>query len=147
MVNSIVDETATTKSKPLDLQIYDFKQAFDSMAVSVTMNDLYNIGIRDDNLNLMNACDADAKVAIKTPVGLTERVSVPNTVAQGDVNSTVKCTVTTNDISEEHETNLEEHIYKYKDTVPVPPLGMVDDIFNAAVCGPVVFLVHLLWLI
>ena len=75
MVNSIVHETATTKSKPLDLQIYDFKQAFDSMSVSVTMNDLYNIGIRDDNLNLINACDADAKVAIKTPVGLTERVS------------------------------------------------------------------------
>ena len=51
MVNSIVHETATTKSKPLDLQIYDFKQAFDSMSLSVTMNDIYDIGIRNDNLN------------------------------------------------------------------------------------------------
>ena len=75
------------------------------------------------------------KVAIKTPVGLTERVSVLKTVAQGDVNSTVKCTVTVNDISEKHEENLEGHIYKYKSSIPIPPLGMVDDIANISLCG------------
>ena len=66
---------------------------------------------------------------------MTERVSVFKTVQQGDVNSTTKCTVTVNDVSEKHEENLENSIYKYKTSVPVPPLGMVDDIANIARCG------------
>ena len=99
------------------------------------MNDMFDIGVNDNMLNLINECDKEAKVAIKTPFGLTERVSVHNTVAQGDVNSTVKCTVTVSDVSEKHEENLGEHIYKYKDFVPIPPLGMVDDIANISRCG------------
>ena len=114
----------------------DYKQAFDSLTVEVTMNDLYDIGVTDNKLNLMHACDNEARVSIKTPVGLTERVPVIKTVAQGDVNSTTKCTVSVNDISEEHEKNLEDNLYKYKNSVPVPPLGMVDiGIANVAYCG------------
>ena len=48
------------------------------------MNNLYDIGITDNKLNLINACDNEARVAIKTPVGLTERTPVFKTVAQGD---------------------------------------------------------------
>ena len=28
------------------------------------------------------------------------------------------------------------HVYKFRDTVDVPPLEMVDDIFSASKCGP-----------
>ena len=134
-MNSVIHETVTTKAHPIDIAILDYKQAYDSMSLEVTMNDLYDIGVTDNKLNLINACDNEAKVAIKTPVGLTERVSVFKTVQQGDVNSTTKCTVTVNDVSEKHEENLENNIYKYKTSVPVPPLGMVDDIANIARCG------------
>ena len=135
IVNSIIHETATTNSKPVDILILDYAKAFDAMSVDVTMNDMFNTGINDNKLNLMNACDKEAHVAIKTPLGLTNRIPVDSTVAQGDVNSTVKCTVSVSNISEEHEDNLEGHIYKYKNTVPVPPLGVVDDIANIALCG------------
>ena len=135
IMNSVLHETNTIKSHPIDLAIYDYCQAYDAMSVEVTMNDLFDRGIVDNKLNLLNECDKEAKVAIKTPFGLTERVSVHKTVAQGDVNSTVKCTVTVSDVSEKHEENLGEHIYKYKDSVPIPPLGMVDDIANISRCG------------
>ena len=111
IMNSVIHETVTTKAHPI--AILDYKQAYDSMSLEVTMNDLYDIGLTDNKLNLINACDNEAKVAIKTPVGLTERVSVFKTVQQGDVNSTTKCTVTVNDVSEKHEENLENNIYKY----------------------------------
>ena len=134
-MNSVIHETVTTKAKPIDLAILDYKQACDSMSVEVIMLDMYDIGVTDNKLNLINACDNEAMVSIKTPVGLTERVKVSNTIAQGDVNSTVKCAISVNDIAEQHKDNLVENVYKYKDSVPIPPLGMVDDIINIALCG------------
>ena len=82
IMNSVLHETVTTKSHPIELAILDYCQAFDSMSVEVTMNDLFDIGITDNRLNLINECDKEAKVAIKTPVGLTERVSVSELVVR-----------------------------------------------------------------
>ena len=38
-------------------------------------------------------------------------------------------------IADKHVQNLQDHIYKYKDTVDVPPLGMVDDQVGISKCG------------
>ena len=100
-----------------------------SLEATMNMNDLYDIGVIviDNKLNLINACDNEEKA----------RVSVIKTIAQEDVNITTKCTVTVNDVSEKHEEKLENNIYKYKTSVPVPRLGMVDDIADEdiAKCG------------
>ena len=50
------------------------------MSLEVTTNDMFEAGIKDNNLNLMHACDFESKVSVKTPVGLTERVSVLKTI-------------------------------------------------------------------
>jgi len=56
--------------------------------------------------------DALSKIAIKTPLGLTKRVDVVKAVAQGEIPSPLKCTVTVDSISEEHTENLSEHLYR-----------------------------------
>ena len=43
-----------------------------TVSVDVVTNDLYNIGVNDDQLNLIYECDSLSKVAVKTPVGLTK---------------------------------------------------------------------------
>ena len=137
MVNSVMHEHATTKSKPIEISIMDYRKAFDIMSLEVTTNDMFEAGIKDKNLNLMHACDSESKVSVKTPVGLTERVAVLKTIPQGGVNSSKKCTVTVSSVSNEHRENLEEgdHLYRYKNKVTIPMLGMVDDELAVNYCG------------
>ena len=85
--------------------------------------------------NLINECDKSNNIAIKTPVGITKRSEVKKCVAQGECLSPLKCTCTIDNIADKHIENLSEHLYLYKDSVPLPPLGMVDDQLCIANCG------------
>ena len=134
MINGIIMDAVKT-NKPVDLAILDYKQCFDSMNVGITLNALHDAGIRNNHLNLIKECDSSSQIAIKTPVGLTKRVELKEIVEQGEVMSPLKCTATVDSISTSHVDNLDEHLYKYKDSVKIPPLGMVDDQIGVSKCG------------
>ena len=55
------------------------------------LNDLYDAGVQNPNLGLIYAANSKNKVAIKTPNGLTERVSIDNIVMQGEVLAPLVC--------------------------------------------------------
>ena len=74
--NGIIRHTVTSKSRPVDLAVLDYRQCFDTLSVYVASNDLYNTGVINDQLNLIHECDSLSKIAVKTPVGLTWRVDV-----------------------------------------------------------------------
>ena len=50
MINGIINEVINGKAKSIDIEIIDYRQCFDSMWLSESINDLYESGIRDDNL-------------------------------------------------------------------------------------------------
>ena len=76
-VNGVIhDVLSSKKKKPIDIQIMDYKQCFDSMWLEDTMNDLFEAGVVDDKLALLFEANKEVKVAVKTPVGLTVRVNV-----------------------------------------------------------------------
>ena len=135
VINGIINDTVSRNKQSVDLAILDYRQCFDSLAVDVTTNDLYKVEVKNSNLNLINQCDKRSLIAVKTPVGITKRVEVEKVVTQGGVNEPLKCTVTVDSIADKHVQNLQDHIYKYKDTVDVPPLGMVDDQVGIIKCG------------
>ena len=135
IINGIIHHTVTSKSRPVDITVLDYKQCFDTLSVDVVTNDLYNIGVNNDQLNLIYECDSLSKVAVKTPVGLTKRMDLQKVVAQGEVISPLKCTISVDAIAEAQVENLTDHLYTYKDRLPIPPLGMVDDQINVAYCG------------
>ena len=135
IINGIINHTVTTKSRPVDITVLDYKQCFDTLSVDVVTNDLYNIGVNDDQLNLIYECDSRSNVAVKTPVGLTKRQDILKVVAQGEVISPLKCTISVDAIAEAQVENLADHLYHYKDRVPIPPLGMVDDQISVSNCG------------
>ena len=52
VINGIIHETLSSKNvKPVTIQIFDFKQMFDSMDLKEAVSDLYDSGMKDDTLN------------------------------------------------------------------------------------------------
>ena len=115
--------------------IGDFKKCFDAMSLPITMNDMYNAEVTDDNFNLLYNSNDQSDISVKTPFGKTERIPVKKTVCQGDVNSPFQCTTQVDSISESHHRDLDKYLYKYKNQVKLPPLGMIDDQLTIAKCG------------
>ena len=121
-------------AEPIDVEIVDYRQCFDSMWLSESLNDLFESGIQDDNLALINAANAKNYVAVQTPAGLTERVPIERIVMQGEVTGPGQCSNMVDTFGKEclKESKL---LYKYKDEVGVPPLGMVDDVLTVSKWG------------
>ena len=135
VINSIIHDVLSSKGrKEVDIQIMDYKQCFDSMWLKETMNDLYEAGIKDDNLAILYEANKEVKIAVKTPNGLTNRVKVEELILQGDVFGPLECSVTVDSFGK--ECLLEDKfLYYYKEEVPVPILTMVDDALAITECG------------
>ena len=61
-VNGVNHDTLSSKkNKSVTLQIFDFKQMFDSRDIKETISDLYNSGIKDDTLVLLYEANRHVK--------------------------------------------------------------------------------------
>ena len=135
LLNGIIcDVLSTNKKKPVDIQIVDYKQCFDTLWLQECLNDLYDSGVNDDKLALLYNVNSNVKVAVKTPVGQTERKDIMNVITQGDVFGPILCS---NQIDTFGRECLKErkYIYSYKGEVDIPPLGMIDDLVCVSECG------------
>ena len=83
IINGIINNVVNGNAEPIDVEIVDYRQCFDSMWLSESLNDLYESGIQDDNLALINAANPKNYVAVQTPAGLTDRVPIERNVMQG----------------------------------------------------------------
>ena len=135
MLNSIICDVLSSKTKKaIDVQIYDYKQCFDSLWLEECMNDMYRGGLKDDNFNLLYSANNIVKVAIRTPVGKTESKDIHRAVIQGDVFGSLLCSKQVDMIAKEC-IEEEKYLYRYKNEVPIPPLTMVDDVLCISQCG------------
>ena len=92
VVNSIITDTLSTKKKkPVDIQIYDYKQCFDSLWLEECLNDMYEGGLKDNKSNLLHIANSLVNIAVRTPVGKTESGDIENVVIQGDVFGPMLC--------------------------------------------------------
>ena len=76
----------------------------------------------------------NAEVAIKTSSGTTERTTIKNIIMQGTVWGSLFCTASMDKLPKLQYEN-EDILYKYKGSVSVPSLEMVDDIVDVKKCG------------
>ena len=135
IVNGIICDVLSNKKKtPVDLQIFDYRQCFDSLWIEDCMNDLFKGGLNDDKFALLYNINKLVKVAIKTPVGKTRRGIISNSIIQGDVFGPMFCSKTLDGIGKECLENG-KYTYKYKDIVEIPPLIMLDDLITISECG------------
>ena len=85
IVNGIIHEVNKSKnSKPVTLQIYDYAQMFDSIDLGQAISDIFDTGLKDDNLVLLNEANKNIKMAVRTNNGLTDRQTIKDLVLQGD---------------------------------------------------------------
>ena len=81
------------------------------------------------------------KVAVKIPVGRTDRKSIFNAITQGDVFAPLLCSNQIDTFGK--ECLLErKYTYSYKGEVEIPPLGMVHDLVCVSACGPKTVMVN-----
>ena len=117
----------------------------DSLWTEECGNDLYEAGVTDDKLAMVYEGNLENKVSISTPVGLSDRVPIPNIICQGGVMGSLLCGIQTDNIgknilekdeySPKNETNHQKKCLYYKDEVEIPGLVMVDDIAAIGECG------------
>ena len=110
------------------------EKCFDSLWVQECVNTLYENGLRNDKLVLLYEETKNAKIAIKTPNGTTARKDITNIIMQGTVFGSIICTSVMDKLAKIFYQNP-DLVYKYKNKVEVPVLGMVDDVLCVTKCS------------
>ena len=119
----------------IDVVLYDIGQCFDSLWLHETLNDLYDNGVQNRNLNLLFAGNSKTLMSVKTPFGSTPRVELHDLVMQGSIPGPLLCS---NQLAKNSNDRYNEgSVYMYKNCVPIPPLCMVDDIATINLCDSV----------
>ena len=127
IVHGIINAVINGGAKCIDIQIYDIIQAFDALWLQDVMNDLFDSlpkSGRNDKLSLLYKANCENYVAVKTPMGKTDRVNMPQIVMQGGTWGPLECSNSLDKMGKLSENN-EEHLYSYKSLVQVPILTMV----------------------
>jgi len=130
VINAILNEIVKKKLEGIDIQIYDVYKCFDKLWAKECLNDLYECGFTNDKLPLLYQENVNAQVAVKTGGDITRRTNVSDVVMQGTVWGSLMCTASMDKLGKLCYT-MKDSLYKYKG-VPVPPLGMVDDVINVS---------------
>ena len=137
VVNAILNKAFNSSVKtPLDIQIFDVSKCFDKLEFFNTANDLYRSGIQNDKFALIAKSNKICNVSVKLPWGkLSESITLKDIEMQGTVLAPLKCSLSIDRIGKEALENHHKHLYKYRNCVSIPPLGMVDDIIAITECS------------
>ena len=106
---------------------------FDSVNLKEAINDLYDYGVQDKDLQLIYKANEEIFMAVKTPGGLTDRLMITNSVLQGDTWGPMLASVQVDKIGK----SLEEAGigYLYKNELPISMLGLIDDVVGVTEAG------------
>ena len=116
---------ALKKNLSVDLHLMDLSKCFDIMWSKETMNDIYDLGVRDDKFVLISKMNEECLVRVKTPVGVTDEFKLENIEMQGTVPAPLKCAGQMDGLGRKCYTD-ETYLYNYNGGCFVPSLGFID---------------------
>ena len=91
-------------------------------------------GVKNDKFALVSKMNTRCNIAVKTPVGISDRFQLKEIEMQGTKLSNIKCAVQMDTLGKECYARS-EGLFLYKECVYVPPLGMIDDLASFTECG------------
>ena len=106
---------------------------FDSINLKQAISGVYEAGLKDDNLSLVYEAHREIFMAVNTPYGLSERQTLKNIVLQCDTWGSLLASVQVDMIGQ--KCSESGYGYKYKDSLPVGMLGLVDDTIGVTEVG------------
>ena len=95
------------------------------MHLKFAISDIYESGLKNNNLQLLYEGNKEIHMSVNTPDGLTERSKIENCVLQGDTFGSILASVQVDSIGKECAKT--DYGYKYQNILPVGMLGLVDD--------------------
>ena len=116
VINAITNSVRNGGEDSCDIQVFDVEKCFDSLWVQECVNTLYEYGFKNDKLVLLYEETKNAKIAIKTPNGTTNRENIQNIIMQGTVFGSLICTAVMDKLAQIFYEN-QDLVYKYKDKV------------------------------
>ena len=134
VLNVVTNSVINGNEAPIDVHIFDVEKCVDSLWLEECVNDLYDIGFQNEKLAILHLENQIADIAIKSSNGITNRASIQNIVMQGTVWGSLFCTTTMDKIGQMMYEN-KHLLYKYKNQVEIPSLGMVDNIMSIQKCS------------
>ena len=119
MLNAVINSIKAGKEEACDITLYAVEQCFDALWAQECINTLYECGLNNDKLGILYEETKHANIAIKTAMGITERVDIENLIMQGTVFGSIICTSVIEKLAKifYQDKNL---LYKYKGVVEVP---------------------------
>ena len=71
IINGIIHDVLKSKNnKPVVLQMFDYAQMFDSINLKQAISDIYEAGLKDNNLKILYEANRSVYMAINTLSGL-----------------------------------------------------------------------------
>ena len=137
MIYGIINSVVRGNEDCIDIQIYDIEKAFDGLWLEDCLNDVYDSVspiMRDDKLALLYESNKKNMVAIKTAVGMTDRINIPNIVQQGGTWGPGLCSNSVDTLGKKCR-DQNQHNYYYKKVAKVLIFAMCDDLNGVARCG------------
>ena len=98
-----IRDHAAYLNSPVNYTFYDYKTCFDNIWLEDSMITLWNLGVRSDLFALIYKLNANTKIKIKTPYGLSETITCPTIVKQGTVLGPDLCSASTAEASDEKD--------------------------------------------
>ena len=99
---------------------------------------MYEAGVDNDQFTMIANANKRCEVAVKTPWGgLCEKFLVYEVEMQGSVLAPLRCSLQVDSLGKQFmvDKEMNSQVYKYKNCVSIPPLGMIDDIIAITNCG------------
>ena len=119
VINAVTNNIRKNNIKDTDIHIYDAEKCFDKLWAKECFNDVYENGFKSDKLALLYNINKYAEVAIKTYIGISEWITIQNTIMQGTVWASLMCTSTIDTLGK-HCYKNQEALYRYKGVLFLP---------------------------
>ena len=137
IIHGVINSVIRGKEEPIDIQIYDLEKAFDALWLEDCLNDIIdsiNPENQNDKISLLYELNKVNNIAVKTGVGLTDRVNMPMLVQQGGTWGGTLCSNSIDTIGKICR-DRGQNYYLYKNSARILPLAFVDDLSGISRCG------------
>ena len=72
VINAVMNQTKQNPKEAADIGVYDIHKCFDSLWLEECINDLYETGLQNYQLNVLYNSNLTARIVVKTSSGETE---------------------------------------------------------------------------